>query len=162
GTAKHIMFGNLEQGDYLNPYADMVKGYKESARSLMVAQVELKQDLSFITPGLALNAMSNVNRESFFDLRRQYTPFFYSAGSYDKLNDTYRITPINPDDRTDYLDFQEGDKLVSSVFHFQSAFTYNRTLKDKHVVGGTLVLLLNSRLDGNAGSLQESLAARNL
>ncbi|WP_262247896.1 SusC/RagA family TonB-linked outer membrane protein [Parapedobacter soli] len=162
GTAKHIMFGNLEQGDYLNPYADMVKGYKESARSLMVAQVELKQDLSFITQGLALNAMSNVNRESFFDLRRQYTPFFYSAGSYNKLDDTYRITPINPDSGTDYLDFQEGDKLVSSVFHFQSALTYNRSLKDKHVLGGTLVLLLNSRLDGNAGSLQESLAARNL
>ena len=26
---KHIMFGNYDTGKYLNPYADMVKGYKE-------------------------------------------------------------------------------------------------------------------------------------
>lgn len=162
GTAKHIMFGNLEQGNYLNPYADMVKGYKESARSLMVAQLEAKQDLSFVTPGLAINAMGNVNRESFFDLRRQYNPFLYSAGSYDKLNDTYRLTPINPDFGTDYLDFDEGDKKVSSVLHLQSALTYNRTFSQKHALGGTLVMLLDSKLDGNAGGLQESLAARNL
>lgn len=162
GTAKHIMFGNLEDGRYLNPYADMVKGYKESARSLMVAQLELKQDLSFLTPGLAINAMGNVNRESFFDLRRKYEPFLYTAGSYDKLNDSYRLTPINPDDGTDYLDFEQGSKSVSSVLHLQSAITYNRTLNQKHAVGGTLVMLLDSKLDGNAGGLQESLAARNL
>ncbi|SMC58452.1 TonB-linked outer membrane protein, SusC/RagA family [Pedobacter africanus] len=162
GTTKHIMFGNLEQGQYLNPYADMVKGYKESARSLMLAQIELKQDLSFITPGLAINAMGNINRESFFDLRRQYIPFWYSAGSYDKLTDTYRLTPLNPDFGTDYLNFVPGDKKVSSVIHLQSAFTYNNTIKQKHALGGTLVLLLDSKLDGNSRDLQESLASRNL
>lgn len=162
GTAKHIMFGNLEQGQYLNPYADMVKGYKESARSLMLAQIELKQDLSFVTPGLAVNAMGNINRESFFDLRRQYVPFWYSAGSYDKLTDEYKLTPLNPDFGTDYLSFEPGDKKVSSVMHLQSAFTYNNTIKQKHALGATLVLLLDSKLDGNSDQLQESLASRNL
>ena len=162
GTAKHIMFGNGEQGQYLNPYADMVKGYKQSARSLMVAQLELKQDLSFLTPGLNLNAMGNINRESFFDLRRQYNPFLYTAGSYDKLADTYRLSPLNPDSGTDYLDYAPGSKTTNSVLHIQSAFNYARTVADKHAFGGTLVLMMDSKLDGNANSLQSSLASRNL
>jgi TonB-linked SusC/RagA family outer membrane protein len=162
GTAKHIMFGNAEQGQYLNPYADMIKGYKQSARSLMVAQLELKQDFSFITPGLNLNAMGNINRESFFDLRRQYTPFLYAAGSYDKLADTYKLAPLNPDGGTDYLDYSPGAKTTNSVLHIQSAFNYARTVADKHAFGGTLVLMMDSKLDGNASSLQSSLASRNL
>ncbi|ADY54147.1 TonB-dependent receptor plug [Pseudopedobacter saltans DSM 12145] len=162
GTEKHIMFGNLESGNYLNPYADMVKGYKESARALMVAQLEWKQDLPFVTQGLNFNMMGNVNRESFFDLRRSYKPFFYTAGSYDKLTNSYRLNPLNPDTGTDYLDFNEGDKTVSSVLYMQSVLNYNRTFEKKHTVGGTLVSLLSSKLDGNAGGLQESLAARNL
>lgn len=162
GTEKHIMFGNLDEANYLNPYADMVKGYKESARSLMVAQLEWKQDLPFVTQGLSLNVMGNVNRESFFDLRRNYKPFFYTAGSYDKLANTYRLTPLNPDSGTDYLSFDEGDKIVSSILYMQSVLNYNRTFDKKHAIGGTLVSLLSSKLDGNAGGLQESLAARNL
>lgn len=161
GTGKHIMFGNLGLGDYLNPYADMVKGYKQESRSLMVAQVELKQDFGFITPGLSLNAMTNINRTAFFDIRRQYNPFLYNAGSYDKLNNTYRLAPINPDTGTDFLNYVPGNKTVASVFHFQSALSYNRTFKDKHTFGGTGVIIMSSRLDGNASTLQESLASRN-
>src|SRR3546814_14332198 len=35
---KHIMFGNYDEGNYINPYADMVRGYKEYSQSLMLAQ----------------------------------------------------------------------------------------------------------------------------
>src|SRR5699024_6038715 len=45
----HIMFGNYNEGDYLNPYADMVKGYKQYSRSKMQAQLEVDQDFDFIT-----------------------------------------------------------------------------------------------------------------
>jgi TonB-linked SusC/RagA family outer membrane protein len=162
GTGKHIMFGNLGTGEYLNPYADMVKGYKQESRSLMVAQVELKQDLNFVTPGLSLNAMTNINRTAFFDIRRQYNPFLYNAGSYDKLTGDYKLAPINPDSGTDFLDYSPGRKDVASVFHFQSALQYSRRFNDKHALGATAVLIMSSRLDGNAGSLQESLASRNL
>ncbi len=161
GTAKHIMFGNTANGEYLNPYADMVKGYKQESRSLMVAQVELKQDFGFLTKGLSLNAMTNINRTAFFDVTRAYNPFLYSAGSYDKLTNTYKLIPINPDTGRDFLDYSEGNKSVASVFHFQSALSYNRTFNDKHTIGGTGVVIMSSRLDGNASTLQESLASRN-
>ena len=161
GTAKHIMFGNAEQGNYLNPYADMVQGYKEESRSLMVAQLELKQDLGFITPGLAYNAMGNVNRTAFFNLKRTYFPFWYAVGSYDRFTDTPQLSVLNPDTGTDYLNYVPGQKDLESVFHFQNAVTYNRTFK-KHTIGGMTVLILRSKLDGNANSLQSALPARNL
>ena len=46
---KHTLFGNAENGQYLNPYAEMVRGYKESGRSNLSAQFEVKQDLKFLT-----------------------------------------------------------------------------------------------------------------
>lgn len=69
---KHIMFGNSDVGgkNYLNPYADLVSGYKDSSRSLMLAQLELKQDLSFVTQGLNFQMMANTNRAAFFDVSR--------------------------------------------------------------------------------------------
>src|SRR5690606_38520150 len=74
---KHIMFGNYDQGLYLNPYASMVRGYKEYNRSQLNAQVEFDQDFNFITPGLAFNAMLNVGRYAYSDVTRQYDPFWY-------------------------------------------------------------------------------------
>lgn len=35
---QHILFGNFGSGGYINPYAEMVKGYKESSTSMMLAQ----------------------------------------------------------------------------------------------------------------------------
>lgn len=162
GTAKHIMFGNGEQGVFLNPYADMVKGFKEEARSLMVAQVDLKQDLGFVASGLTFSSMINVNREAFFDLRRSYVPFYYSTGLYDKLTNTVKINPLNPDTGTDFLDYLPGEKQVASVFHFQPMVNYTHTFKEKHDIGAMLVGQMRSRLDGNAKTLQESLPSRNL
>ena len=52
----YIAFGNYDDGStsyYLNPYAETVKGYKQSGRSSMNAQLELKQDFDFLTKGIA-------------------------------------------------------------------------------------------------------------
>src|SRR5690606_3192652 len=49
----HIMFGNAreEDGLYINPYAEMVRGYREYSRSMMLAQLQVNQKLDFITEG---------------------------------------------------------------------------------------------------------------
>ena len=38
---KHILFGNSDDGSYLNPYAEMVKGYKEYENIRCYAGLEL-------------------------------------------------------------------------------------------------------------------------
>src|SRR3546814_8317735 len=91
----HIMFGGMSQVDYINPYADMVRGYQEYSRSLMLAQFEIKQDFSFLTEGLSFRAMGNTNRSSYFDVARAYKPFFYQATSYNRLDDTYDLQILN-------------------------------------------------------------------
>ena len=159
---EHILFGNYDNGQYRNPYADMVRGYKESSESKMLAQFELKQKLDFITEGLNFRAMFNTNRYSFFDLVRQYEPFKYAMGSYDKITDTYTLNPLNAEGGTDYLDYNETAKRVNATTYFESALTWGRKFEDKHDVSALLVYTMRNHLVGNAGDLQQSLPYRNL
>ncbi len=158
----HIMFGNYDTGNYLNPYADLVRGYKDYSRSNMSAQMELKQDLGFITEGLRTRARFNTARISYFELTRQYDPFYYQLGNYDRRNNTYRVNIIDPDGGTEYLTYNEGDKRVNSTVYFEAALEYNRLFQEKHSVSGLLVYVLREELFGNAGTLQASLPFRNL
>ena len=160
----HIMFGNASGSKlYLNPYAEMMRGYKEYSRAMMLAQLEMRQDLKSITEGLNFRIMLNTTRNSYFDLTRQYNPFYYSyQGVGSKGPDDYLYYLINEDNGTEYLNYSEGDKSVSSVFYLESAIDYNRTFNDKHTVSGLLVYIMRSQLNGNAGSLELSLPFRNV
>ena len=167
----HIMFGNYDKGNYINPYADMVSGYKDYNKSLMSAQFEVRQDLSFVTPGLAWRAFTNINRASYFDVSRSYNPFYYTATGYDKYANTYQLAVINPDQvatgavpqgGTDYLGAPVGgDKTVTSNFYFESAANYTRTI-DKHGLSGLVVVTARSKQEGDTKTLQKSLPYRNM
>lgn len=161
GHVNHIMFGNFDSGQYINPYAEMTKGYRDYSRSLMQAQFEVKQDLSGITQGLNVRAMLNTNRTSFFGVSRFYNPYFYTLLGYDKLNDNYYIQNINEDSATEYLGYREDDKLVSSSFYLESALNYDR-LFGKHGVSALVVYMMQQKLNANAGNLQLSLPFRNM
>ncbi|MCH5719220.1 hypothetical protein [Niabella hibiscisoli] len=63
---------------------------------------------------------------------------------------------------TEYLNYSQGDKLVSTVMHGQGSLNYARIFGDKHSVGGSFITMIRSALSGNAGSLQASLPARNV
>ena len=160
---EHILFGNYqESASYVNPYAEMVKGYKDYSKTLVLAQLELKQDLGFITKGLSARALFNATRYSYFDVSRFYKPFYYSIGSYDKAANTYMLNPLNAESGTEYLNYSEGNKDVYSTTYFEAAAQYNRTFHEKHSVSGLLVFTARENLKGNAGSLQLSLPYRNL
>jgi len=158
----HILFGNYDNGQYINPYANLQKGYKDYSLSTMDAQFELRQNLSFITEGLSLRGMFNTSRYSYFDVNRFYNPFFYSIASYDKLADTYSLGAINEDAGTEYLGYSEGQKNVSSSTYMEAAINYSQVFKVKHSVSGMLVGIMRNNLIGNAGDLQNSLPFRNL
>ena len=157
----HIMFGNAEQGQYINPYADMVKGFKTYSSSIMAAQVELKQDLEFLLKGLTLDAMMNTNRRAHFDITRAFRPFWYTP-TYNKQDNTYKLGVINPDTGTDFIDFVPGTRTVSSVFRGQAQLNWKEKFNDIHDVSAMIIVLAHSEIGGNATSLQESLPARNL
>lgn len=158
---KHILFGNMDQGQYINPFADMVKGHRTYSQSTMMAQFELKQNLDFITEGLSLRGLFNTNRYSFFDVKRNYNPFYYNISFYDKIRDEYMLTGLNPNTGSEWLSYNEGDKEVSTVTYFEATTDYNRTFGE-HGVSGLLVFNMRNKLKGNAGSLLLSLPYRNI
>ncbi|HMR19246.1 MAG TPA: SusC/RagA family TonB-linked outer membrane protein, partial [Sphingobacterium sp.] len=138
----HIMFGNAEAGDdqlYVNPYADLVKGYRNYSRSLMMAQLEFRQNLTFLTEGLSFRALGNTNRRSYFSVRRAYQPFYYEGINYNRHEDHFQLRALNERDGTEYLDYSMGDRTISTLFYLESALNYNRTFNEKHGTSGMLV-----------------------
>ena len=177
GIDTHILFGNsATEGTgntvgFSNPYADMMKGYKSFSRSRMSAQLELNQNLSFLTKGLSFKGMFNTNRYSYFDLTRRYNPFFYNVASYDRISNQYTLNWINnqPGQATEYLSFEPGFKDINTFVYMQAVVDYARQLGNKNNISATLIATRQQRLYANADdptsgepSLQYSLPYRNL
>lgn len=156
---QHIMFGNYQDGSYINPYANLVKGYKNYQRSQMIAAVELDQDLKFITKGLTFMTLFNLTRLSEFTVNRQFNPYWYTMDRYDSYTGEYHVRRIN-DNGTDYLTYSESGKTVKNTMYSETRLNYNRSF-GKHDVTGLLVLTASESLTANAGSLQLSLPSRN-
>jgi TonB-linked SusC/RagA family outer membrane protein len=162
-NSTHALYGNYGQfGDYLNPYADLMRGYKDESYNNFLATVEIKQKLNFITEGLDLRILGNTSRYSFYNLERKYNPFYYSLGNYDFQSDTYSLVALNPNQGTEYLEYSEGNKVITNATYFEGALNYNKTLKDKHEVSGMLIGIMRELKYANAGNLQSSLPFRNL
>ncbi len=168
--SKHPLFGNALTNTsalYLNPLAEMVRGYQDFNGSTLQAQAEVKQDLKSITPGLNLNFMSYVRRYADFSISRAYNPFYYTANQ--QPDGSITLSPLNSGGPisygltgTEYLNYSEGQKNVNSMFYAQLQTDYSRTFAQKHQVSGMLIGRMSNYLAGNAGSLQLSLPARNI
>ena len=158
-NSSHPLFGNLEGANHINPYALMSRGYKDYSRTLVLAQVDLSQDLKFITPGLKARALLSTTRYSYFDSARGYKPFYYQIGYYNPELDVYNLTDLNADTGSEYLDYS-GSKDINSKVYLEAAVDYARTF-GKHAVTGLLVYQNTQQVIGNPTSVLESLPYRN-
>ena len=161
--AEHILFGNYDNNSRINPYAQMVRGYKDKTRSQILAQVEVKQNLKFITEGLSVRGMLNISRLAQFGVDRAYNPYYYQIFSFNRQTGAYKLTATNPEGGTEYLSYQElaGDRVLNSTFYFEGMANYAREF-GKHSVSGLLVYMARQSMNANAGSLQLSLPSRSL
>ena len=166
GFDRILFGGEVASGSsfYFNPYAELVKGYREESKSVMLAQFELKQDFSKWVKGLNARVLGNTTRNAGFDVSRSYRPFYYQVGGYDRHADTYILSPLNEDGSnvgTEYLDYRPGYKTVSSSFYAEGSVNYNQTF-GKHGVSGMLVGIIRHAISGNEATLFNSLPRRNL
>ncbi len=170
GIDTHILFGNAPLGGsgntpgYSNPYADLMKGFKSYSRSRMSAQLELNQKLDFLTKGLNFRGIFNTNRYSYFDLSRQYNPFYYNVSGYDRFTNSYSLNWINnqPGQAAEYLNFQPGAKDIDTFLYLQGVLDYSKDLGRNHNIAATLIGTRQQRLYANGTTLQSSLPFRNL
>lgn len=160
----HTLFGNQTQDGklvYTNPYAEMVSGFKKSSSSMMTSQVELTHTFENALEGLVLSGIFNLKRDSYYDLQRGFVPFYYApvAGL---SNDEYRLQSLNPDDGTEYLDFNGGNKYVTSTLYGELRANYTKTIAEKHNITAMLVGTIRNASTTEVWSLYESLPNRNI
>ncbi|KAB4448536.1 TonB-dependent receptor, partial [Bacteroides thetaiotaomicron] len=153
----HVLFGNANKGAYINPYADMVRGYKESNNLLVAAQAELKQKLDFITQGLDARVLVSTTRSSYSDLTRAINPYNYQA-NYDKTNNSYTLTNIVEGE--EYLSYDQGAKNINTTNYIEAAVSYGRTF-GAHATSGMLVYTRREEKRSSEKTLQQSLPRRN-
>jgi len=169
---EHPLFGGALSGGtngsiLVNPYAQMVKGYEVSKASTIQTQIELQQDLKALTPGLSARAMGYVRRYSYFDVARQYSPFYYQSYISPETGEL-ALRVLNDGGPgsvgvvgTEFLGYAQGNKNLDSRIYLETAINYNRTFNEKHAVTGMIVNLLSSYEQGNSGTVETSLPARN-
>ena len=160
--AKHILFGNYGDATYINPYSEALKGYREYSNNLMLTQFEGRQKLDFITEGLTARVMTNLNRESYFNVHRQYVPFFYAINTYDLLDNSYTLRRLNPNDGRETINYSPQSRQITTNFYLEAAIEYDRLFANVHNVNALLVYTMRSHKVGIADNLQLSLPGRNL
>ncbi|RYY35971.1 MAG: TonB-dependent receptor [Sphingobacteriaceae bacterium] len=161
-TTQHILFGNVGAAEgstnnsilYNNPYASLLRGHKNSSESRMSAQLELNQNLDFLTQGLKFRSLFNTNRYSYFQSQLNYNPFYYNVGSYDKANNAYTLTWLNPNPTaanapTEYLLYNRSEPNANTFMYLQTALDYNRAFGD-HNISSTLIGTMQSTLYSSA------------
>ncbi|WP_028374979.1 SusC/RagA family TonB-linked outer membrane protein [Leeuwenhoekiella sp. MAR_2009_132] len=172
---EHPLFGGAPSqlgGNTLlfNPYAEMVKGYQTSKASTIQAQIQIKQDLGFITEGLSFRSMGYIRRYAFYEIQRQYNPFYYSS-SLNPIDNSIDLSVLNDGSEgsigqtgTEFIDVIGGSNRqnINSRIYNESQLNYNRTFAEKHTISAMLLNLIYSTENGVVGNdLQGSLPFRN-
>lgn len=175
---EHPLFGSsqtrntdlsLSSTMYMNPYAEMVRGYQTYKTSNMQPQIEIKQDLNGITEGLSLRGMGYLRRYAYMSASRSYQPFFYEA-IVNSQDGTYNLKALNDGSATalqptgtEYLSYAPPTRDVDSRIWLEGTLNYNRTFAEKHAVSGMLVSYISSYESaiGNQVGLVETLPSRN-
>lgn len=160
--AKHILFGNYGNAEYINPYAESLRGYKDYGKNTMIVSFELKQDLNSLIEGLTTRALFNFNRYSEYVVTRQYNPFYYSISRYDLQKNSYKLQRLNPTDGTEFIDYSPRDRFINNTFYIEAAAEYNRNFNSLHDVNALFVYTMRDYKVGVADNLQLSLPARNI
>ncbi|MEI6948179.1 TonB-dependent receptor [Paraflavisolibacter sp. H34] len=171
GSGRTVNAGGLTSTLFVNPYAQMVRGYSVYKTSNLQPQLELKQNLNFITPGLSFRTMGYLRRYSYYAVDRSYNPFYYSA-LVDPTTQQYNLQVLNDGSATsigavgtEYLGVSAPPRVLDSRFWWEGSVNYNRNF-GKNTVGGTLIGVMSNYESANyesniANSVQASLPQRN-
>jgi TonB-linked SusC/RagA family outer membrane protein len=140
----------------------MVKGYKDRFTNTIFSQVQIEQDLSFITEGLKFRGMASVRTYTENENSREYTPFYYGMAEVETElgieNYLYRIQ-----EGTEFLNNPSVNNFGNSRFYYEFVTEYNRKFKELHEIGGLLVFNFSESLNTIGGnSAFSTLPSRNM
>jgi len=173
---KHILFGNYSgpggsaSNDIQdnNPYAALLRGHENFSQSRISAQMELNQNLNFLTDGLTFHGLFHINRFSYWQSSASYSPYYYSVNTYDKATNQYTLNWLNPQTTgnnvaREYLLLNRDpstDNLNSFEF-FQGMLNYDKKYGN-HSVSASLITTEQQTTYSQVSDLLSSLPYRNL
>jgi len=173
---QHILFGNYSgpggsaSNDIQdnNPYAALLRGHENYSESRISAQLELNQNLKFITEGLTFRTLFHINRYSYWQSSASYSPYYYSVGSYDKTSNQYTLDWLNPQTSgnnvaREYLLLSRDPSTdnLSSFYFLQSMLNYDRKFGN-HTVSASLISTEQQTVYSQVYDIESSLPYRNL
>ena len=162
---EHILFGNTFVTGSLkeNPYAELVRGYKDDNDSRIIAQATLGQKLDFITKGLEFTLKGSISNWSFYGSRREYLPFYYDLDSYDQITEEYSLYSLNPTGGRPYLGDVASNRDATMDYYYEANLNWSRPF-GLHTTGVRLVGIMQENLitGGNSASIYETLPERNM
>lgn len=143
---EHIKFGNsIKTADRLNvnPYAHMMRSYKESNYATINASLRAVQKLDFITEGLNVSALVNMKSYAYSDYVNTIEPYYYRVMDY-----TY--DPSDPGffkleslrKGTDHIAQGGISRYSDFTFYFDARINYNRSFNSRHHVSGMLMYMM--------------------
>lgn len=158
----HVLYGNYGDGNYVNPYALVQKGFREYDRNQVLVQLGFNQKLDMLAKGLSARAYINIDRYSSYEKNRSWEPYYYGVSTYDLSDGSYILKRLKTGG--DGLGFNDVGRWITSTLYFEGAVDYNRKLADKHNVNGTLVYTMREckYSDTSHNTLEQSLPFRNI
>src|SRR5690606_2817569 len=129
---------------------------QEYNSSTVNVQLELKQNFDFITKGLSARLMAYTQRYSYFSVMRSFKPFYYNLVRIPGTNNTV-LSLLNENQGTEYLDYNQGNKILNTTTYGEFAVNYNRTIAEDHDITGMLIGIIRNYQTANGGDLQASL-----
>ena len=159
----HSLFGNKGNGGFPNPYAEMVKGYKDRFSNTTLAQFSVEQNLDAITEGLRLRGMASVRTYLSNENSRSFTPFYYGLSEI-QTDEGVDYSLYNIQEGTEYLNEPSVSNNGNSNFYYELVAEYNIEFNEKHEVGGLLVANFTEALNtiGGGNTSFSTLPSRNM
>src|SRR5690554_4692221 len=157
---KHTLFGSDATGSMMNPFAQMVRGYKDGSTGRITSQFSLDQNLDALTEGLMARGKVSIKSDSYHESKRSYTPYLYNIKNYDAFNDTYVLQEVRRG--TDALGDPEQWRDGVFRLYLEGGLTYARRFAGVHDVSGLLIYTQEEIKNtiGNPGSIQRTLPQR--
>jgi TonB-linked SusC/RagA family outer membrane protein len=166
--SKHPLFGNAEKSigsgtpDYFNPYANALSGYSETDETAITAQLDLKQDLEAITPGLKARLMVYTKRNTSSGFSRSIVPYYYKATLDPEKKDVINgLTSLNEGNPSLSYSTSGISKEVWNEDWIELNTAYDRTF-DIHAVTSNIAAYVREKKLSAASTLERSLPQRNM
>jgi TonB-linked SusC/RagA family outer membrane protein len=162
-NVRHTLFGMADpQGGLVNPFAEMVRGYKQRDENAISAQATIRQDLDMLLKNLKFEFKASVSTNSISEQNRVYSPVYYALESVDELTGAYTLFNINPD-ATGRLGDVEGNRDGETHYYFEGRFNWNESFGPHNVGFMTVGVAEEKNLtNGKNGTIYETLPERNL